>query len=183
VEIDGGSKNAPVLTPLFWGDYPTIKSKPSTLQQLEQSAPRLAAKFTEIANRLDDLLNDKNRKAISDILINLRTGTDVLSARSKDIDATLRNFSSASQKLDTDLADLHSTLGHADKAVDAIGDAAAGIKGLSANANTSIESAQLGELSANMRGLLGNLNRLSNQLEREPTRLLFGDRREGYTPK
>lgn len=183
VEIDGGSKKAPILAPQFWGDYPTIKSRPSTLQQLEQSAPMLAAKFTQIANRLNDLLNDRNRQAIGDILGNLRTSTDVLNARSKDIDATLRNFSSASQKLDTDLADLHTTLGHADKAVDAIGNAAAGVKGLAENVNASIESAQLAQLTADTRNLLGNLNRLSNQLEREPTRLLFGDRREGYTPK
>ncbi|HSC18734.1 MAG TPA: MlaD family protein [Rhizomicrobium sp.] len=183
VEIDGGSKNAPVLTPHFWGEYPTIKSKPSTWQQLEQSAPMLVAKLDRIANNLNDLLNAKNRKAISDVLGNLRTATNVLSARSADMDATLRNFRSASQNLNTDLADLHVTLGNANQAVGSINGAAVGIKDLARNVNESVSSAQLGELSSDMRNLLGNLNHLSNQLSREPTRLLFGDRREGYTPK
>jgi len=183
VEIDGGSKKAPVLTPHFWGEYPTIKSKPSTWQQLEQSAPMLVAKLDKIANSLSDLLDDKNRKAITDVLGNLRTATNVLSARSADIDATLRNFRSASQSLNSDLGDLHVTLANANQAVGSINGAAVGIKDLAHNVNDSVSSAQLGELSSDMRNLLGSLNHLSSQLSREPTRLLFGDRREGYTPK
>lgn len=187
VEIDGGSKNTPVLEPRVWGEYPTIKSKPSTLQQLEQSAPMLVAKLNRIGDSLNDLLNNKNRKAIADILTNLRTTTDVLSARSKDIDATLHNFSAASAKLDMDLADLHTTLGHADKAIGSIGSAATsaanGITRLTEHVDASVSSAQIGQLSTDLRNLVGNLNRLSNQLQNQPTRLLFGDRREGYTPK
>jgi phospholipid/cholesterol/gamma-HCH transport system substrate-binding protein len=187
VEIDGGSKNTPVLEPRVWGEYPTIKSKPSTLQQLEQSAPMLVAKLNRIGDSLNDLLNNKNRKAIADILTNLRTTTDVLSARSKDIDATLHNFSAASAKLDMDLADLHTTLGHADQAIGSIGSAATsaanGITRLTEHVDASVSSAQIGQLSTDLRNLVGNLNRLSNQLQNQPTRLLFGDRREGYTPK
>src|ERR1700685_2558987 len=48
VEIDGGSKTAPILKPKFWGDYPTLKSKQSTLQELEQSLPQLMAKINKI---------------------------------------------------------------------------------------------------------------------------------------
>src|SRR6185503_12522944 len=187
VEIDGGSKNTPVLEPRVWGEYPTIKSKPSTLQQLEQSAPMLVAKLNRIGDSLNDLLNNKNRKAIADILTNLRTTTDVLSPRSKDIDATLHNFSAASAKLDMDLADLHTTLGHADQTIGSIGSAATsaanGITRLTEHVDASVSSAQIGQLSTDLRNLVGNLNRLSNQLQNQPTRLLFGDRREGYTPK
>ncbi len=31
--------------------------------------------------------------------------------------------------------------------------------------------------------LATNLNRLAEQLQRDPTRLLFGDRRQGYQPR
>src|ERR1041385_2014773 len=112
VEIDGGTKNSPILHPHMLGDYPTIKSKPSAFQQLEQSAPQLVVKLNHAADQLNDILNAKNRKEISEILVklngilsNLHDTTAVLSARSKDIDSTLRNFRSASAKLDTDLAD------------------------------------------------------------------------------
>ncbi|MFL6690452.1 MAG: MlaD family protein [Alphaproteobacteria bacterium] len=183
VEIDGGSKAAPVLEPKVWGEYPTIKSKPSTLQQLAQSAPLLVAKLNQIADKLGDLLNDKNRKAIADVLFNLRTTTGVLSSRSKDIDTTLHNFSLASDKLNTDLSALHGTLGNADQALGSIKTAASGIGRLANNADASISSAQVGQLSTDIRNLVNNLSRLSKQLQGQPTQLLFGDRREGYTPK
>lgn len=176
VEIDGGSKNAPVLHPHFWGEYPTVKSKPSTLQQLEQSAPLLIAKLSHVADKLNDVLSDKNRNAVTDILANLHDTSTVLAARSEDIDATLRNFNASSQKLEADLSDLHTTLDHADKAV-------VSINGLANHLDTSIANAQIGQLTSDMRTLIGNLSHLSNELEREPTRLIFGDRRQGYTPK
>ncbi len=183
VEIDGGTKNAPILHPHFWGEYPTIRSKPSAFQQLEQSAPQLVVKLNHAADKLNDILSDKNRKALTDILANLRTTTAVLTARSTDIDATLHNFKTASQKLDADLADLHTTFGHADEALASVKGAVGSVNRLAEHVDNAVASAQLGQLSTDMRNLVSNLNRLSNQLEREPTRLLFGDRREGYTPK
>jgi phospholipid/cholesterol/gamma-HCH transport system substrate-binding protein len=183
VEIDGGTKNAPVLHPHFWGEYPTIKSKPSAFQQLEQSAPQLVVKLNHAADKLNDILSDKNRKALTDILANLRTTTAVLTARSTDIDATLHNFKTASQKLDADLADLHTTFGHADETLASVKGAIGSVNRLAEHVDNAVASAQLGQLSTDMRNLVSNLNHLSNQLDREPTRLLFGDRREGYTPK
>jgi phospholipid/cholesterol/gamma-HCH transport system substrate-binding protein len=43
--------------------------------------------------------------------------------------------------------------------------------------------AQLSDLIGEMRRLVGNLTQLSDQLNRQPTKLLFGDRRKGYEPK
>jgi phospholipid/cholesterol/gamma-HCH transport system substrate-binding protein len=43
--------------------------------------------------------------------------------------------------------------------------------------------AQLTQMLAQTRALIASLTRLSQDLEREPSRLLYGDRREGYTPQ
>jgi phospholipid/cholesterol/gamma-HCH transport system substrate-binding protein len=43
--------------------------------------------------------------------------------------------------------------------------------------------AQIGDVLAQLRRLTANLTRFSDELDREPTRLLFGDRRKGYEPK
>ena len=43
--------------------------------------------------------------------------------------------------------------------------------------------AQLSNLIGEMRRLVGNLDQFSSQLNRQPTKLLFGDRRKGYEPK
>ena len=42
--------------------------------------------------------------------------------------------------------------------------------------------AQLSDLIGEMRRTVANLDQLSGQLNKEPTKLLFGDRRKGYTP-
>jgi len=178
VEISGGTKNSPELTAPY-GQIPVIKSAPSTLQQLEQSAPQLVAKLNGVADRLNDVLSDKNRKSLSDILGNLDTTTSALARRSGDIDATLANFSKASKNLAQASAQMTPMLADADKSVKSIGK-------LSADADTFVKGEALGQfadLLRESRGLVASLTRLSNELDRQPTKLLFGDRYKGYTPK
>ncbi|HKQ11499.1 MAG TPA: hypothetical protein VJS85_09935, partial [Rhizomicrobium sp.] len=43
--------------------------------------------------------------------------------------------------------------------------------------------AQFSDLVGEMRRLVANLTQLSDQINRTPTKLLFGDRRKGYEPK
>ena len=176
VEIDGGSKDKPVLKGTMFGGYPVIASKPSTLAQLEQSAPQLVAKINGIADRLNDVLNPKNREAIAETLSNLRDTTAAVDRHTQDIEATLTNVSSATAKLDTDLGDLHLTLTNANGAVTKI-------DRLADDADTAINGAQVGQLSDEVRTLASSLTKLSTQLEHEPTSLIFGDRRKGYTPQ
>lgn len=192
VEVDGGSKSSPVLEHQTWisNDMPTIKSKPSTLQQIEQSAPILMAKLNRAADKLNtaltgvnDVLDKKNKAAIANILANLDTTTSVFSKRSHDIDSILVNFNTASAKLNGDLSDLHTTLADADKTVNDADKTVNSVTLAVGDIDTQIQSAQVGQLSSDLRSLVHSLSRISNQLEAQPTRLLFGDRREGYTPK
>jgi phospholipid/cholesterol/gamma-HCH transport system substrate-binding protein len=176
VEIDGGSKDAPVLERKMFGDYPVIKSKQSTLQQLEQSAPELIAKLNHVADRLNRALSDQNLKNFSGILANVKSTTDVLDARKGDLDTTLHNVSLASAKLNDNLDMLHTTLGNANVAVTKV-------SRLADDADAAINGANIDQLSDQVRQLARSLTKLSNGLEREPTKFLFGDRRKGYTPQ
>jgi len=178
VEISGGTKKSPELTAPS-GQMPVIKSAPSTLQQLEQSAPQLVAKLNLVADKLNDTLSDKNRKALSDILGNLDTTTAALARRSGDIDATLTNFSKASKNIAQASAQMTPMLADADKSVKSFGR-------LSADADTFVRGEALGQLTdllRESRTMVTSLTRLSNELDRQPTKLLFGDRYKGYTPK
>ncbi len=178
VEIEGGSKDAPILRPKPGQLYPVIKSAPSTLQQLAESAPRLVAKLNHVADQLSTLLNDKNIKTISDILDDVKTTTDMMARRSADLDATIVNFRKSSQLLNQNLGQLHVTLGHADQAV-------VNIAKLSHDADDLVNGdtgAQISELLSQTRSAVSSLRTLSNSLQNQPTRLFFGDRREGYTP-
>jgi phospholipid/cholesterol/gamma-HCH transport system substrate-binding protein len=179
VEISGGTASSPTLTARDGQDYPVILAKQSTLQQLEQSAPEVVAKLNIAVTRLNDLLSDKNRKAMSNVLANLDETTSAIAKRSADIDATIKNANIATANLRDASADLKPTLARVDTTVNKFSkvadDADAFLKG-DALAQTSV---MIGE----MRRLVTSLTRFSDQLNREPTKLLFGDRRKGYEPK
>ncbi len=78
VEISGGTAKSPTLTAQPGQKYPVIRTKQSGLLQLEQSAPEVVAKLNVAATRLNDLLNDDNRRAIAHVLANLDETTEVI---------------------------------------------------------------------------------------------------------
>jgi len=179
VEITGGTPNSPLLVAREGQRYPVIRTKQSTFAQLQQSAPEVVAKLNVAASRLNDLLNDNNRRAITHILANLDETTQVIARRSADIDATIAHANDTMAKLDDTANSLKPTIQQVDLTVRKYGkvadDADAFINGDGL--------AQLSDLIGESRRLVTNLSEFSDQLNRTPTKLLFGDRRKGYEPK
>jgi phospholipid/cholesterol/gamma-HCH transport system substrate-binding protein len=179
VEISGGTASAPLLVAQDDQQYPVIKTKQSTFAQLEQSAPEVVAKLNIAASRINDLLNDNNRRAIAHVLANLDETTEVIARRSADIDATIANANKTMANLDQASQSIKPTLEQVDQAVQKYGkvadDADAFINGDGL--------AQLSDLIGEARRLVTSLDQFSDQLNRQPTKLLFGDRRKGYEPK
>jgi phospholipid/cholesterol/gamma-HCH transport system substrate-binding protein len=179
VEISGGTKTSPLLVAKPGQKYPVIRAKQSSLQQLEQSAPEVVAKLNVAASRLNDLLSDNNRRTVTHILESLDQTTSTIARRSDDIDATLRNANEAVANLRDASVDLKPTLAEADVTMKKYGkvadDADAFINGDGL--------AQLSDLIGDMRRLVANLTKFSDQLNRDPSKILFGDRRKGYEPK
>ena len=178
VEISGGTAKAPLLVAKEGQKYPVIRTKQSTLQQLEQSAPEVVAKLNVAVTRINDLLNDNNRKSVAHILASLDQTTATIAARSADIDATIRQANDATRNLDVASNKLAPTLDHIDLTVGKFGK-------LSDDADAFVTGdglAQLSDLIGDLRRLVNNLNKFSVQLNRNPTTLLFGDKRKGYDP-
>ena len=179
VEISGGTKNAPLLVAKEGQRYPMIKTKQSTFAQLAQTAPEVVAKLNVAASRINDLLNDDNRRAIARVLANLEETTQVIARRSADIDASIVHANQAMANLSEASNSLRPTLEQMDLTIRKYGKVAD-----SADAFITGDGLeQVSNLVGEMRRLVGNLDQLSNQLNREPTKLLFGDRRKGYEPK
>lgn len=178
VEISGGTANSPTLVAKDGQDYPVIRAKQSTLQQLEQSAPEVVAKLNIAVTRLNDVLSDQNRKSLTNVLNNLDQTTSAIAKRSAEIDATIKNANATTANLRDASADLKPTLERVDTTVkkfDKVADDADAIlKGEALS--------QLSNLVNEIRRLVSSLTRFSDQLNREPTKLLFGDRRKGYDP-
>ncbi|HTC83799.1 MAG TPA: MlaD family protein [Rhizomicrobium sp.] len=179
VEITGGTAKSPLLEAHDDQSYPVIRTKPSTFAQLQQSAPEVVGKINVAASRLNDLLNDDNRRSIAHVLANLDETTEMIARRSADIDATIANANKAMANLSEASNNLRPALDKVDLTVRKYGkvadDADAFINGDGL--------AQLSDLIGEMRRLVANLTQLSDQLNRTPTKLLFGDRRKGYEPK
>lgn len=179
VEITGGTPKSPLLVAREGQRYPVIRTKQSTFAQLQQSVPEVVAKLNVASSRLNDLLNDDNRRAIAHVLANLDETTQVIARRSADIDATIAHANQAMANLSNASNSLRPTIEQVDLTVRKYGkvadDADAFINGDGL--------AQLSDLIGEMRRLVGNLTTFSDQLNRTPTKLLFGDRRKGYEPK
>lgn len=179
VEISGGTVNSPLLTAKDGERYPVIRTKQSTLQQLEQSVPEVVAKLNTAAGRINDLLSDRNRAALAHVLANLDQTTTTLARRSADIDAAIASANRTMARLDEASSKLAPALDRVDLTVRKYGkvadDADAFINGEGL--------AQMSDLIGETRRLVANLDQLSDQLNRQPTKLLFGDRRKGYEPK
>jgi phospholipid/cholesterol/gamma-HCH transport system substrate-binding protein len=179
VEITGGTAKSPLLVAREGERYPVIHTKQSTFAQLQQSAPEVVAKLNVAASRLNDLLNDNNRRAIAHILASLDETTQTIARRDADIDATIAHANQAMAKLDEASNNLKPTLQQVDLTLRKYGkvadDADAFINGDGL--------AQLADLIGEARRLVTSLDQFSDQLNRQPTKLLFGDRRKGYEPK
>ena len=171
VEISGGSKRAAILVAQPGQEYPVIKSAPSALQQLTTGAPQLLAKLNNISDRLIGVLSDENQQHLSRTLVNLDKTTSTLANRSGDIEETLANLHQASKSLPAVVADADTSVKKLGKLSDDTDQFVRG-EGL----------AQLAGLIADTRRTVVSLDKFSNQLNRQPTKLIFGDRRKGYTP-
>ena len=171
VEISGGSKRAAILVAQPGQEYPVIKSAPSALQQLTTGAPQLLAKLNNISDRLIAVLSDENQQHLSRTLANLDKTTSTLANRSGDIEETLANLHQASKSLPAVVADADTSVKKLGKLSDDTDQFVRG-EGL----------AQLAGLIADTRRTVVSLDKFSNQLNRQPTKLIFGDRRKGYTP-
>jgi len=179
VEINGGTAKSPLLVAHGEQRYPVLRTKPSTFAELQQSAPQVVAQLNVAVSRLHDLLSDENRRSISHILANLDETSQVIARRSADIDATIANANKAMASLNETSNGLRPTLDHVDLTIQKYGKVAD-------DADSFINGeglAQFSDLISEMRRLVSNLTQLSDQINRTPTKLLFGDRRKGYEPK
>ncbi len=204
MEISGGTQDSPLLTAAAGQKYPEIASRPSSLQEVFNNAPELLARLLVIGDRLESLLDDKNRGALAQTLVNIRDITGVFEHRTKDIDQlitdageTMHNLADASATLKGVAANLDRTSGKADQLIASADnyirpcDEArcrsrrhrAGQPAWAARPGTTNGTAQLSRLLSDARRLVASLNRVSTALERDPSRLLLGDRHEGYQPK
>lgn len=180
--------------------YPVIRSKRATLASLAARGPQLLDKLDVILDHVDDLLNDQNREAFSTTLGNVKKVSNDLAQHSDEIATNAGAALKAAASLFTNVDNGFSQQGGLkDQALASLGDFDRLVKGLS-DTNHDLQSTlrdvqpgvkrfsqqtlnDVDSLVGETRQFIAGLGRLVSQIEHDPTRLLFGDRREGYQPK
>jgi phospholipid/cholesterol/gamma-HCH transport system substrate-binding protein len=206
INITGGSRDSPPLVRESGQRYPVIASAPSGLQRVVASAPEALARVIALADELSEVFNERNRSAIADTLENVRRLSATVASHTGEIDGAISDGATALHDLRSTLetanailASLNQTLGPSSDMADAIKAVSATTQKFGAvadhlNAILDDNSPQLHEftrrgldqlqqLVAQSQQLVTQLSRLADTIERDPSRIIYGDRRQGYQPK
>lgn len=194
VEIQGGSKDAPLLREKVSG-IPVIPSRPSSIAAVLSKAPEVLENLMTISNRLTLLLNDDNQKSIGTLLANLaqasgnandtmrnanllivdlRRQADTLSKQATVLMATANDTVG---KVGRDTTVITAELAKTSKEINKLSASLAGM--IEENREpirdfTATGLYDLSQLLIHLQDLTNNLSRVSRRLERDPTDLLFG---------
>jgi phospholipid/cholesterol/gamma-HCH transport system substrate-binding protein len=196
VEITPGSKDAPLIEIKDNQRYAVIWSRESSLQQVVANVPQLLAKLTDLTDKLTIVVDDKNRAAFAATLDNLSRVTAAVAAHGGDVEhlladgaagakelrKTIVSMNEAARKLDGVIAQTNGVIAQA-------GDTIRNVDGLvKENREPLKEFTQNGldelrQLVGQTQALVNTMTRTVDTIERDPSRFLYGDRREGYRPQ
>jgi phospholipid/cholesterol/gamma-HCH transport system substrate-binding protein len=202
VLITRGTQEAKVLTAQGGQRYPVIRSRRSTLASISARGPQLLEKLDDILDHLDDILDEHNRTALTATLDNVNKLSSTLAEHADDVtklvadaDDTMKKLGALAQaankladnidanyatpEIKNQLIELAKSIEQTSRQLDVVlQDARPGVRTLSQQTVGDFNA-----LISEARQFISGLSRVAAQLERDPTRLLFGDRREGYQPK
>jgi phospholipid/cholesterol/gamma-HCH transport system substrate-binding protein len=210
VQISGGSNASPPLQTLPDRTYPVIASRPSQLEEVVTSAPELLSRAIQVADRLTEVLSEDNRAAVTRTLRNFDALSETLVKDGAAVDrmvdegtATLRELRASAATANALLAHFDQTLNDKNGVVakltltlDEFGRSAKALGQATDHLDAFVQENRPGfkdftqrgltqteQLVADSRSLVAALNRIAAEIERDPSRFLYGDRREGYHPR
>jgi phospholipid/cholesterol/gamma-HCH transport system substrate-binding protein len=203
IQIRGGTQEASDLKPESGHKYPVIKAGRSELEEVKASLPELLADLKETTHSLNALLDENNRQAVSDTLQNLRTITGAFVAPARAVNDVVDNANKAVLELKSffhevdrsytekgGLKDqLSMTLGDADRLAKNLVDTSHQLQQVISENRSGIRNftqntmAQVSDLVSDMQRFVDGLSRFAAEVERNPSRLLSGERQDGYRPQ
>jgi phospholipid/cholesterol/gamma-HCH transport system substrate-binding protein len=189
IEISAGTKEAPPIEIADDHRYPVIWSRESNLNQIVDAVPNLLLKITALTDELQEVVNEKNRQSIADTLDNLSQLTAVAAAHREDLAHLLEDSATDARDLHQSIANLNDMTKKLDQIADQANTAVRNLNGAVQENRVPLKDftqnglQQFQELAVDIRGLVAELSRTVNTLDHDPSRLIYGDRREGYRPQ
>lgn len=203
IQVTGGKKDSPILATQQGERYPVIKSRRNDLALVYTRVPKLLDRTNELLDHINDVLNEDTRKGIVETVENLRVASAGLAEGSKaigpvgdDARTTLRSINSLISNIDRSYSDhdglkdqVTVALADFDRVAKGLNDSNRSLQGLLQEARPGVRDlaqhsvGHLNDLLLEARQLVAGLTRLAAEIERDPTRVIYGDRREGYKAK
>ena len=198
IQLTGGSPTAPRLEPSESVEIPIIRTEPSALQNIADTANRLVA-------RMDKLLSEQNIRHVSNTLAHIEAATGTLADQREDIAALIVNAREATASLKTTLATANGSMAKIDRDVvdrlpalmDQLEATVGKLDSVAGNANAMIAEnrpalqsfaneglSQMGPTLAELRALIRDLRRVTDRLDGGPARYILGrDAPKEFEPK
>lgn len=203
IQLTGGTQESPELEPAPGRERAVIPSHPSQLSALIDAAPELLERFISVISRLEELLGHENLEHVGRTLANIEAMTGSLADSGDEIESmlekgalTMEELRKVTERANSMMASVEGDVGgiagetravlvEAHKVVARLAvasDEFATFMTESREPLTNFSATGLYEFSqlmAEARVLVGALSRLTDQIERDPGRFLFGDQQQG----
>ena len=180
VELSGGGPDAPALAARPGEAYPVIRSGPSLMVRLDSAVSALLTNANRTSVSVNALLDEDNRRVLKQTLAELQLLTRTLAARSAAIDSSLANAARTMDNTARVTGDLPRLVERIQQSADRFdrmtGDVAQAGTGVRADLRQATGEIlpEVRLLASELREVTGALRRFSEQLEQNPSMLLYG---------
>ncbi len=183
VELTGGGRDSPSLQKQAGEEYPVIKAAPSLIRRLDSAVTVLLTNLNKTSENVNALLDADNRRAVKKTLADLETLSNTLAARSKLIDSSLVDAAHAMKNTARLTDELTQLVPRVQRSADAFDRMASQLARAGASASGALDDTQqftsetlpeVHQLVMELRGLTSSLQRVSSELEQNPSALLYG---------
>ena len=187
IDLIKGRQDSPPLVAKPGEDHPVIRSGPSLLERLDSAVTTLLTNVNRSSENFNALTDQANRRAITQILADLEAVSRALAARSGQIDSGLTNAARAMENAARLTGEVSQLVERVHRSADAFDTMTGEVARAGASANDALDAARVEArrfaaetlpeaqlLVTELRDLTGSLRRFSEQLERNPSVLLYG---------
>lgn len=180
--ISGGSEKANPLVAEADQPFPVIKTRKSTFQELFAGTPQLINQGNVLLARVNEFVNEQNRKVFADTLIDINRLAKNLANASDKLDSISTNIDALAKNANTLIA------GDAKATLSDVRGVAGDLRQIMADARQPLRDfarsglPELLLLISDTRQMIGTVDRAAQRLESNPSSFLFGDKASEYQP-
>ena len=187
VELTGGHKDSPPLAARPGEPYPVIRSGPSLLSRLDSAVTTTLEKLARALDGVNAVLDDENRRNMTQALADLTAVSRTLAKRTGTIDATLADANRTMTNASRFTAELPALVSRIERSAEGFDRMTERLAHAGDSATQVLEGSrgdvarftgealpEMRELVGELRELAGTLRRASAELERNPSVLVWG---------